>query len=85
MSFTQRHLNPQSQLSHEKDSINFDIAYYKSRYDKGDADYINCPMDKEQYEKFKDDIHRVIKDESLIKVNGFQLIYFYAKIIKFQL
>lgn len=36
----------------EKDSINFNIAFYASRYDKGDASYINCPMNKEQYEKF---------------------------------
>lgn len=36
----------------EKDSINFDIAFYASRYDKGEASYINCPMNKEQYEKF---------------------------------
>ncbi len=36
----------------EKDSINFDIAFYGSRYDKGEASYINCPMNKEQYEKF---------------------------------
>lgn len=36
----------------EKDSINFDIAFYANRYDKGDATYINCPMDKEQYDKF---------------------------------
>lgn len=36
----------------EKDSINFDVAFYANRYDKGDATYINCPMDKEQYEKF---------------------------------
>lgn len=36
----------------EKDSINFDIAYYKSRYDKGEAAYINCPMDKQQFEAF---------------------------------
>lgn len=35
------------------DGINFDIAYRKSRYDKGDgADYINCPMDYEQYMAF---------------------------------
>jgi methylenetetrahydrofolate--tRNA-(uracil-5-)-methyltransferase len=34
----------------EYDSINMDIAYFKSRYDKGDADYINCPMNKEQYD-----------------------------------
>jgi methylenetetrahydrofolate--tRNA-(uracil-5-)-methyltransferase len=36
----------------EKDSIDFSVAYYKSRYDKGDADYINCPMDKQQFEEF---------------------------------
>ncbi len=33
-------------------SINMDIAYFASRYDKGDADYINCPMEKEQYDAF---------------------------------
>ena len=37
-----------------KESINMDIAYYKSRYDKGDADYINCPMTKEQFDAFYD-------------------------------
>ena len=36
----------------EKDSINFDKAFYASRYDKGEASYINCPMNKEEYEKF---------------------------------
>lgn len=36
----------------EADSINFDIAFWQNRYDKGDAAYINCPMNKEQYEKF---------------------------------
>lgn len=36
----------------EKDSINMDIAYLKSRYDKGEAAYINCPMNKEEYDKF---------------------------------
>jgi len=38
----------------EKDSINMDVAFYANRYDKGDATYINCPMNKEQYEKFYD-------------------------------
>ena len=38
----------------EKDSINFDKAFYASRYDKGEASYINCPMNKEEYEKFYD-------------------------------
>ncbi len=37
-----------------KESINFDIAYYKSRYDKGDNEYINCPMNEEQFESFYD-------------------------------
>lgn len=36
----------------EKDSINFDKAFWASRYDKGEASYINCPMNKEEYEIF---------------------------------
>ncbi len=36
----------------EKDSIDFDKAFWASRYDKGEASYINCPMNREQYEKF---------------------------------
>jgi methylenetetrahydrofolate--tRNA-(uracil-5-)-methyltransferase len=36
-----------------KESINFDICWMQSRYDKGDgADYINCPMDEAQYRAF---------------------------------
>lgn len=38
----------------EKDSIDFEKAFWASRYDKGEASYINCPMNKEQYEKFYD-------------------------------
>ena len=33
-------------------SINMDVAFFASRYDKGDADYINCPMTEEQYSAF---------------------------------
>lgn len=33
-------------------TINYDIAYFKSRYDKGESDYINCPMTKDEYEAF---------------------------------
>lgn len=36
----------------EKDSINFEKAFWASRYDKGEASYINCPMNKEEYENF---------------------------------
>ncbi len=34
------------------DSIDMSIAFKAARYDKGGADYINCPMDREQYERF---------------------------------
>jgi len=37
------------------DSINLDVAWFQSRWDKGGAkDYLNCPMDKAQYEAFID-------------------------------
>ncbi len=35
-----------------KDSINFDKAFWASRWDKGEADFINCPMTKEEYLNF---------------------------------
>ena len=38
----------------EKDSINMDIVYLKSRYDKGEAAYLNCPMTEEQFNAFYD-------------------------------
>ena len=36
----------------EADSINYDIAYSLDRYGEGDGDYINLPMNKEQYMNF---------------------------------
>src|SRR5262249_35228607 len=41
----------------ERDSIDLSVAWFQSRYDKkgpggGDADYINCPMNEEQYRAF---------------------------------
>ena len=38
----------------EKDSIDFSKAYYKSRYNKGEASYINCPMNADEFEIFYD-------------------------------
>lgn len=38
----------------KKDSIDFNIAYYKSRFDQDDDAYINCPFNKEQYFTFVD-------------------------------
>lgn len=38
----------------EKDSINMDKVYLKSRYDKGEAAYLNCPMTKEEFDAFRE-------------------------------
>ena len=38
----------------EGDSVDMTKAFRASRYDKGDADYINCPMNREQYLAFRD-------------------------------
>ena len=40
----------------ELESINMDIAYKKSRYDKGEAAYINCPMSEEEFNKWYDEL-----------------------------
>ena len=40
----------------KKDSINMDICYYKSRYDKGEASYINCPMTEEEFKVFYNEL-----------------------------
>ena len=38
----------------EGDSIDLEIAFRASRYDKGDADYINCPLNEAQYQAFRE-------------------------------
>ena len=38
----------------EADSIDMGRAYMAARYDKGTADYINCPMTREEYDRFLD-------------------------------
>ena len=40
----------------EFSGINMDVAFFASRYDKGDADYINCPMTREQYDVFYNEL-----------------------------
>jgi methylenetetrahydrofolate--tRNA-(uracil-5-)-methyltransferase len=50
------------------DSINMDVAWKQSRYDKGETEedkaaYINCPMDKDQYEAFVDALLAAEKTE----------------------
>mgnify|MGYP004579893729 FL=1 len=36
------------------ESIDFSKAFYQTRYDKGEADYVNCPMDRDEYQAFYD-------------------------------
>ena len=51
------------------DGINFDIAYKKSRYDKGNGDdYINCPMDRDQFEAF----HRAVLESEQAPMREFE-------------
>ena len=44
-------------------SIDKSIVYLKSRYDKGEASYLNCPMTEEQFKKF---YHELINAEKVI-------------------
>src|SRR5438874_10030509 len=37
-----------------RDSIDMDVAWMAARWDKGGKDYINCPLDRPQYEDFVD-------------------------------
>ncbi|SFS10848.1 methylenetetrahydrofolate--tRNA-(uracil(54)-C(5))-methyltransferase (FADH(2)-oxidizing) TrmFO [Yoonia litorea] len=51
-----------------KDSINMDVAWMQSRYDKGETEeertaYLNCPMTKDQYEAFIDALLAADKTE----------------------
>lgn len=56
----------------EKDSINFEIAYYKSRYDKGENEYINCPMTEEQFNTFYDELMKA----EVVKPKDFEEKFF---------
>jgi len=46
-----------------RDSIDMTIAWMQSRYDKGGADYINCPLDRAQYHAFLAAVRRAEKIE----------------------
>ena len=50
------------------DSIDMDQAWWQSRYDRGTPDYINCAMNKEQYDAF---LHELIHAEEA-EVHGFE-------------
>ena len=50
------------------ESIDMDKAWWQSRYDRGTADYINCAMNKEEYDAF---LHELINAEEA-EVHGFE-------------
>lgn len=56
----------------EKDSIDFTKAYYKSRYDKGEASYINCPMNQEEFDRF----YEALIHAECAKMHDFELKVF---------
>ncbi len=45
----------------EADSIDYEVAWWASRYDKGGKDYLNCPLSKEEYMRFVDELCRAEK------------------------
>lgn len=47
----------------DADSINTDMAWKADRYDKGTADYYNCPLNKEQYFNFIEEVKNARKIE----------------------
>lgn len=56
----------------EKDSIDFSKAYYKSRYDRGEASYINCPMNQEEFNRF----YEALTHAECAKMHDFEQTYF---------
>ena len=58
----------------EADSIDMKKVYMAARYDKGTADYINCPMSKEEYDEFYDALlaARSVEEKDWEKLNYFE-------------
>ena len=58
----------------EADSIDMAKVYLAARYDKGSADYINCPMSKEEYDTFYDALlaAQSVEEKDWEKLNYFE-------------
>ncbi|RLQ92683.1 FADH(2)-oxidizing methylenetetrahydrofolate--tRNA-(uracil(54)-C(5))-methyltransferase TrmFO [Planomicrobium sp. Y74] len=57
----------------EKDSIDMEKVYLKSRYDKGEAAYLNCPMTEEEFKRF----HTALVEAEVVPLKEFEKeIYF---------
>ena len=57
----------------EKDSINLDKVYLKSRYDKGEAAYLNCPMSEEEFNAW----HEALINAEVVPVKEFEKEVFF--------
>ena len=51
-----------------KDSVDMSLAFMASRYGRGDDDYINCPMDKDEYEAF----YKELIGAQTAEIHGFE-------------
>jgi methylenetetrahydrofolate--tRNA-(uracil-5-)-methyltransferase len=58
----------------EADSIDMSRVYMAARYDKGSADYINCPMTREEYDRFYDALlaAQSVEEHDWEKLNYFE-------------
>jgi methylenetetrahydrofolate--tRNA-(uracil-5-)-methyltransferase len=58
----------------EADSIDMSKVYLAARYDKGSADYINCPMSKDEYDTFYDALlaAQSVEEKDWEKLNYFE-------------
>lgn len=63
-----------------KESIDFSKVYLKSRYDKGEAAYLNCPMDQEQFEAW---YHELIHAE-IVPPKDFEKEVFFEGCMPFE-
>jgi len=52
----------------ELESVDFSKAFWASRYDKGEPDYLNCPMNKEEYTKF----YNALLEAETAEIKGFE-------------
>ena len=58
----------------DADSIDMGRVYFAARWDKGTADYINCPMSKEEYDRFYDALVSAeqVQEKEWEKLNYFE-------------
>ena len=63
------------------ESIDMTKAYRKSRYDKGSADYINCPMDRAQFEEF----YRAVIAAETVPVREFEKEVYFEGCMPFEI